>query len=364
MEVPFVVGKLYLLKRCVGEMKGIENQVNKIKALADFYAASHICNINRTGKRHEMALIVNTEDVNRYGFRILNSALDFSNYEKNPVLLYNHMDWNYPIGRVNNLRLESGQWVADDPEFDEEDEEALTVKGKYDRGYVNASSLRVRVLETSEDPELMLPGQKRPTVTKAEVLELSLVTVPGNGHAVRLSSDQGENIDDILPIVQLNHSKEEEMSLAKIAKQLGITENATEENILQAIKDQQEQLNAAAEQQVENLLALGRRKGFVTDDNEEEYRKLAAKEPDVLSSILEKAEEPKEQKKDEEALSMKKLVEQARKEAGADSEEEELSFDKLQRENPEELLRLKREEPETYAELAKNYKKGVNPAAG
>lgn len=308
-----------------------------------------------------MAFIVNTEDVNRYGFRILNSALDFSSYEKNPVLLYNHADWQYPIGKVNNLRLEAGQWVADDPQFDEEDEEALLVKGKYERGYINASSLRVRVLETSEDPELMLPGQKRPTVTKAEVLELSLVTVPGNGHAVRLSADQ-QNIDDILPIVQLQSPKEETtMSLAKIAQELGVTE-ATEENILQAIKEQQEKLQAAADQQVENLLALGRRKGFVTDDNVEEYRKLAANEPDVLNGIFEKAQEPK--KEEESKLSISKIVEEARKKAGDDDAEEQLTFDKLQRENPEELLRIKREEPEKYAELVKGYKKGVNPAAG
>ena len=77
------------------------------------------------------SFVLNDEnEVNSYGFRTLNDGLDLSRFEENPVLLDFHNPSNQSvIGRWKNIRIKGSQLLAD-PEFDEEDPEAMKVKGK------------------------------------------------------------------------------------------------------------------------------------------------------------------------------------------------------------------------------------------
>lgn len=50
--------------------------------------------------------ILHDETVNTQGFRMLTSGADLSVFENNPVMLLNHDDWNMPIGRWENIRVE------------------------------------------------------------------------------------------------------------------------------------------------------------------------------------------------------------------------------------------------------------------
>ena len=53
------------------------------------------------------------ETVNTYGFRMLTSGCDLTEFRKNPVMLLNHNDWSLPIGRWENIRIEGTQILAD-----------------------------------------------------------------------------------------------------------------------------------------------------------------------------------------------------------------------------------------------------------
>ena len=55
---------------------------------------------------------------------MLTSGADLSVFKNNPVMLLNHDDWDLPIGRWENIRVEGTQILAD-AVFDEDDERAV-----------------------------------------------------------------------------------------------------------------------------------------------------------------------------------------------------------------------------------------------
>ena len=71
---------------------------------------------------------------------MLTSGADLSVFENNPVMLLNHDDWELPIGRWENIRIE-GTLILADAVFDEDDERAADVMGKVDRGFLRAASI-------------------------------------------------------------------------------------------------------------------------------------------------------------------------------------------------------------------------------
>ena len=176
-----------------------------------------------------MRFIISDESVNRYGYRILSRGMSTASFEKNPVVFYNHGTFSLPIGKGKNLQHEIDGTITLDIDFDMEDEQAVAVQKKAERGFLNACSVGIDVLETSTDASLVLTGQTRPTVTRSELLELSICGIPGNRNALRLNGVHTENIEHILP--RINHTKEE-LNMKRVFEQLGLPETATEEDIL------------------------------------------------------------------------------------------------------------------------------------
>src|SRR5690606_9730609 len=125
------------------------------------------------------------ESVTTYGFRVLMSGADISQFKRNPVLFYNHDEWSLPVGRWENIRIEGDKLLAD-PVFDMEDEQGAKIAGKVERDFLRAASMSLRILETSDDPKLMKKGQSKSTVTKWTAREGSIVGIGANHNALRL----------------------------------------------------------------------------------------------------------------------------------------------------------------------------------
>ncbi len=181
-----------------------------------------------------MRFIISDESVNRYGYRILSRGMSTTSFEKNPVVFYNHGTYNLPIGKGKDLRHEPDGSITLDIDFDLEDEQAVAVQKKAERGFLNACSVGIDVLETSADVSLVLDGQSRPTVTRCELLELSICGIPGNRNALRLNGVHAENIDHILPPI---YKQEEQRKLAMkpTFDSFDLPETAAEENILEQL---------------------------------------------------------------------------------------------------------------------------------
>jgi hypothetical protein len=317
-------------------------------------------------------IVISTGEVNRSGWRLEPSGGDATHYKKNPILLFQHSrasSWrdpdeqSLPVGRIENLRLEKGQWVADDPIFDEDDKFALKLKKKFDKGMLNAFSPGILPLQTSTEPNMIKPGQTRATVSKWQFLEISLVDIPKDGNATRLClSSQSE--DEIVPLLKTQES----MDFNKIALELGLSANATEEQIINAIKTQKQAAIGA-------VIELGQAKGVINEKNKSHFEQLAASNLDATRGFILNADTANKtegtqitenvtpttetSKAKEEPVTMAAFLKEFQKlNLGGGQQEkgkEDWDFDKWSKEDPKGLRKMQQEEPEKYKALALAY---------
>lgn len=149
----------------------------------------------------DKVLIVSDNSVNSYGFRVLSEGGNFSRFLKNPIGFLDHMcdscdDENYsgPIVKWKDLKVENGQITAI-PEFDTNDPKGALVASKFENGFLNTASIGFNPIEVSTDPALMLPGQTGPTVTKWDLIEISVASIPSNENSCALFDESGKRIE-------------------------------------------------------------------------------------------------------------------------------------------------------------------------
>ena len=99
-------------------------------------------------------------------------------------------------------------------------------------------SPNMEVIEVSDDPALLKPGQRRPTITKCKLVEYSMVDIGGNDNNIRLTYAnkelklaEGEDCP-VLPLlketnVKPNNPKKMNQELQAIALMLGLSAEAT-----------------------------------------------------------------------------------------------------------------------------------------
>lgn len=192
---------------------------------------------------------ITNDSLNSYGTRVLTAGMNVEQYQRNPVLLYMHERGNV-IGYVKDLKVEDGE-VTGELMFDEASELSVRCKKQYEFGSLKMVSAGLDILETSEDPELLVQGQTSPTVTKSKLFEVSLVDIGANDDAIVLQKD-GKRItlgkDSECPLPMLNNNNQKQMEQKQIALQLGLPETATEADInaklgeLKAAKEENEKL--------------------------------------------------------------------------------------------------------------------------
>lgn len=169
--------------------------------------------------------------VNSYGARVLTEGGDLHQYERNPVLLYMH-ERGQVIGCMRDIRI-AGDEMSGEPVFDEASELSRRCKKQWEFGSLRMVSIGIDILETSTAPELLLPGQTRPTITKWRLDEISIVDIGANDDAIVLRRD-GKRIElgkdgecHLLPLIN-NQPKIEEMEIKELALLLGLPETADE----------------------------------------------------------------------------------------------------------------------------------------
>jgi HK97 family phage prohead protease len=186
---------------------------------------------SRKKQSEKVSFIASTSSPDRYGDVIEQSGWDLSSYRKNNVVLLNHDSSQLPIAK-GNVHIRNNQLVID-VEFDDEDPRAQEVKRKAQNGFMNAVSVGFRPLESTSRSDLPKDnkyyGQRGMYYSKAELLEVSIVTIPANGEATMLEQDYKH----ILEV------KEEDdryiVSFAKIQE----TEQETEQEEIEEIEEEE-----------------------------------------------------------------------------------------------------------------------------
>ncbi len=222
-------------------------------------------------KKKKKEVVISSSRLNAYGFRVLTEGIDTTQYARNPILLWMHnrpfrgtTDEVLPIGRVENLRVDGDNLIGT-PVFDEQDEFAQKIAAKWDAGILKMVSAGLDVIELSDDPATLVQGQRRSTVTKSKLVEVSIVDIGANddalvlfrdGKTISLSTGNGQELD----FLNLSNNPKTNAQMNQIALQLGLPENATEQEIAAAIaklqKDAAEtvQLRKNAEQATEQAI--------------------------------------------------------------------------------------------------------------
>ena len=314
-------------------------------------------------------VIISTEAVNSYGTRVLTSGIDLSQYERNPVLLWMHRrSWEpgaMPIGRIENLRIEDSKLIGM-PVFDQNDPFAKQIESKWENGFLRMASAGLVILETSSDPAFVLPGQGRETVTRSILEEVSIVDIGANDEALQLWGGEkllklaaGED-SPALPLLaragQADETTDEEQTEnpnnnkkmnTEQLQLLGLPESATEEQITAALNlmktkaDSVESMQLAALTQAvdtaiaENKILGGQRDHFI------ELGKTAG-----LSMLTDTLKAMVPQKKPIDMLTLGK-------ESAAGAGTPGKRYTKLSEVPHDQLLTLRKEQPQEYVRLYK-----------
>ena len=158
-----------------------------------------------------VSFIASTANPDRYGDVINQRGWDLGKYRKNPVILLNHNANSLPIGR-GEVDVVDGQLIVD-VEFDMDDPQAKEIARKTKAGFLNAVSVGFNPIDAT--PRNMLEkshpahGQSGQYFDRAELLEISIVTIPANGEAV---AAKGYNMQDrSFKISNLKHILDVEM---------------------------------------------------------------------------------------------------------------------------------------------------------
>ena len=179
---------------------------------------------------------ISDETLNCYGTWIKTDGVDLAQYQKNPVLLWMH--WRgVIIGYIKDIKVENGE-ITGEPFFDEVREESKLAKQQWEKGSLRMGSPNMEVIEVSDDPALLKPGQRRPTITKCKLVEYSMVDIGGNDNNIRLTYAnkelklaEGEDCQ-VLPLlketnVKPNNPKKMNQELQAIALMLGLSVEST-----------------------------------------------------------------------------------------------------------------------------------------
>ncbi len=324
----------------------------------------------------EYKFIVNTENVNSYGYRIITSGIDYTQYERNPVVLFMHnrsgghqSTGDEVIGRAR-LTKEGDQLIAYIT-FDGENDFASKIEKKVKGDFIRMCSMYADIIEASSDEALTLPGQKYETITKCKLVEISIVDIGGNDDAIRLSAN-----GDTPKIKLLNQKPEKNMSEFKtIALALGKPADASEADLLNTVNELKLAKSTAdtkTQEWKDKFIALQKTEatkmvdkavslGLIPEDLKDVQITAFESDFDGQSVKLAKLITDKEAENVTNGVQAVigdaiNLSKNKGKNTAADGED---SFDFLQKKNAVELSRIRSEEPQKYAQLVKDYAAGV-----
>lgn len=140
-----------------------------------------------TKQEGRASFIASTSTSDRYGDIVDQKSWNLDGYKKNPVILLNHRQDMLPIGRASSVQVVNGQ-LEIDVEFDMEDELGASVARKVDKGFLTAVSVGFQPKKAKMRSDLpkdhKAAGQSGMYFEDAELLEVSVVTIPANSEAV------------------------------------------------------------------------------------------------------------------------------------------------------------------------------------
>lgn len=149
--------------------------------------------IKAAGRERVVRFTISSQEPDRDGDIVISKGLRWETYLTNPVVLVSHQFAAMPVAKCVDIGLgPNGLSVWADLEF-AEDDEAERIFRRVKSGYINATSVGFRIRKAaSPTPEFvgrLGPDQEvRRIILEAELLEISLVSIPACRSALRHKS--------------------------------------------------------------------------------------------------------------------------------------------------------------------------------
>lgn len=166
-------------------------------------------------------------------------------------------------------------------------------------------------------------------------------------------------------------SSNKKTNMKEIAKALGLMEDASQQQILDAIAEKKKTANETRDALIGQLLSLGKKNGTVTDKNEDRMKRLANADFELFAEMISDVQDKEVDKQTEEdgELTRKPAgqtenrrlsdvldrVGKKEKKGGNDSHD----WDWYQKHNPDALLKMEREDPERFNRLLNEYESSI-----
>ncbi|KKL81599.1 hypothetical protein LCGC14_1993120, partial [marine sediment metagenome] len=150
---------------------------------------------NAQVEQADVSVLASTEDTDRDQEVIKQDGIDLKHFKKNPVILFAHKYSETPIGRAINTKItDAGLQI--DIKFASKKANPLgqQVKELMKEGILKAVSIGFIPKERDENNPAI--------ITKSEMLELSIVPVPANPHALALAVKKGFSTELFKEIVK------------------------------------------------------------------------------------------------------------------------------------------------------------------
>jgi HK97 family phage prohead protease/HK97 family phage major capsid protein len=151
--------------------------------LWDDRSAGELKHKTHDGKVSGMEFVLSDETPDRLDDVIMSDGWDFKHFKRNPIALFGHRS-DFPIGRWNNIRVESKSLVAELEMAPEGTSDRIDeIRRLVGAGFLKAVSVGFKPIEMEERE-----GTDWGTVfTKCELVECSVVAVPANPNALAVA---------------------------------------------------------------------------------------------------------------------------------------------------------------------------------
>jgi hypothetical protein len=210
--------------------------------------------------------LLSDESVNSYGLIIKTDGINLKRFIKNPVMFYGHEIDRGLIGIWKNIKVIENKLFADAEFYD--DEFSKTIQRKVENGFLKGCSISINVIETQGN-----------TITKSELLEVSICDIPSNENALKLFYNN-QLASDFKGLCKLQLQHQNETFKNKLCNILGVEQGTDENIILQKI------VNKIDKTRVDFKRAIDL--GLILEDEKEAFESLINSNKTLFESLLNK----------------------------------------------------------------------------
>lgn len=234
--------------------------------------------------------VLSDESINSYGFKVLTKGINLKNFERNPVMYYNHDRSAGVIGKWRDIQMKDDKLFGV-PVFDENDELGTKIAGKVKDGFIRAVSIGADNINMQE-----IGGEL--VVVSCDLLEVSICDIPSNKNALMLYIDDKPitNKDEILKLCKTKITMN--TNLKPITDALGLDQNTNIEDIvsnIELLKDKESPKSI-----IENAI----KRNLIAKDEKAELLQLASASPIAFKKYIGKRQEKMIQERQESGLKL------------------------------------------------------------